>query len=67
MIRLPYFCYRVPRTIGEAAKILAGEGPDAMLIAGGTGFGAMAAVWIGARRLFDERERLRLDRLRAKR
>jgi putative ABC transport system permease protein len=38
-----------------------------LLIAGGTGFGAMAAVWIGARRLFDERERLRLDRLRDKR
>jgi 4-hydroxybenzoyl-CoA reductase subunit beta len=36
MIRLPYFRYRAPRTIGEAAKILAGEGPDAMLIAGGT-------------------------------
>ena len=34
------------------------------LIAAGTGFGAMAAVWIGARRLFDDRERLRLDRLR---
>jgi 4-hydroxybenzoyl-CoA reductase subunit beta len=36
VIRLPYFRYRVPRTIGEAAKILAGEGPDAMPIAGGT-------------------------------
>jgi 4-hydroxybenzoyl-CoA reductase subunit beta len=36
MMRLPYFRYRVPRTIGEAARILAGEGPDAMLIAGGT-------------------------------
>jgi putative ABC transport system permease protein len=35
------------------------------LIAAGTGFGAMAAVWIGSRRLFDERERLRLDRLHA--
>jgi putative ABC transport system permease protein len=35
-----------------------------LLIAAGTGFGATAAVWIGARRLFDERERLRLDRLR---
>lgn len=35
------------------------------LIAAGTGFGAMAAVWIGSRRLFDERERLRLDRLNA--
>lgn len=34
------------------------------LITGGTGFGAMAAVWMGSRRLFDERERLRLDRLR---
>jgi len=33
------------------------------LIAAGTGFGALAAVWIGSRRLFDERERLRLDRL----
>jgi len=35
------------------------------LIAAGTGFGAMAAVWIGSKRLFDERERLRLDRLRS--
>ncbi len=33
------------------------------LIAGGTGFGTMFAVWMGARRLFDERQRLRLDRL----
>ncbi len=35
-----------------------------LLIASGTGFGASAAVWIGSRRLFDERERLRLDRLK---
>jgi putative ABC transport system permease protein len=35
-----------------------------LLISAGTGFGATAAVWIGSRRLFDERERLRLDRLR---
>jgi len=35
-----------------------------LLIAAGTGFGASAASWIGSRRLFDERERLRLDRLR---
>ncbi len=35
-----------------------------LLIAAGTGFGASAAVWIGSRRLFDERERLRLDRLK---
>ena len=33
------------------------------LIAAGTGFGTLGAVWLGARRLFDERERLRLDRL----
>lgn len=30
-----------------------------------TGFGAIGAVWMGARRLFDERHRLRLDRLRS--
>ena len=34
------------------------------LIAGGTGLGTMTAVWIGSRRLFDKRDRLRLDRLR---
>ena len=34
------------------------------LISGGTGIGSVAAVWLGSRRLFDERERLRLDRLR---
>ncbi len=33
------------------------------LIAGGTGLGTIAAVTLGARRLFDERHRLRLDRL----
>jgi putative ABC transport system permease protein len=37
------------------------------LIAGGTGFGTLLAVWFAARRLFDERERLRLDRLAAAR
>jgi len=36
MMRLPWFDFRAPRTIAEAAKILAGEGPQAMLIAGGT-------------------------------
>jgi 4-hydroxybenzoyl-CoA reductase subunit beta len=36
MLRLPWFEYRAPRSLGEAAKILAGEGPAAMLIAGGT-------------------------------
>ncbi|MCG6885874.1 MAG: iron export ABC transporter permease subunit FetB [Proteobacteria bacterium] len=33
------------------------------MISAGTGFATMAASWIGARRLFDERCRLRLDRL----
>jgi len=35
-MRLPWFEYRAPRSVAEAAKILAGEGPSAMLIAGGT-------------------------------
>jgi len=34
------------------------------LIAAGTGFGTVGAVWAGSWRLFDERQRLRLDRLR---
>jgi putative ABC transport system permease protein len=34
------------------------------LIASGTGFGTMAAVRLGAHRLFDDRHRLRLDRLK---
>lgn len=33
------------------------------LIAGGTGLGVMAALYLTARRLFDDRHRLRLDRL----
>ncbi len=36
------------------------------LITAGTGFGTMAAVWMSSRRLFDERQRLRLDHLRVK-
>jgi len=36
MLRLPWFDYRAPRSVVEAAKILAGEGPAAMLVAGGT-------------------------------
>jgi putative ABC transport system permease protein len=53
-------------------QILAGSSPlDAVmyqilimfLIAGGTGFGTVLAVATAARRLFDERHRLRLDRL----
>lgn len=34
------------------------------IIAAGTGFGTIAAIWMGSRRLFDDRQRLRLDRLR---
>jgi 4-hydroxybenzoyl-CoA reductase subunit beta len=36
MMRLPWFAFRSPASIGEAARILAAEGPQAMLIAGGT-------------------------------
>lgn len=35
------------------------------MIAGGTGFGSMAAILLGSRRLFDRRQRLRLERLRS--
>ena len=54
-------------------QILAGNPPTEavkyqilimFLIASGTGFGVVTAVSVGSRRLFDERERLRLDRLR---
>jgi len=54
-------------------QILAGNAPTTavkyqilimFLIAAGTGFGSMLAVRIASRRLFDHRERLRLDRLR---
>ena len=33
-------------------------------ISAGTGFGALIAIWSASRRLFDDRQRLRLDRLR---
>ena len=36
MMRLPWFEYRAPRSLAEAARVLAGEGPGAKLIAGGT-------------------------------
>jgi len=37
MMRLPLFRYHAPRTVKEAAKLLAGEAPgEAMLLAGGT-------------------------------
>jgi len=35
-MRLPLFEFRVPRTLKEAARILHGEGPSAMPLAGGT-------------------------------
>jgi 4-hydroxybenzoyl-CoA reductase subunit beta len=36
MMRLPWFEYHAPETLAEAAQILAGEGANAALIAGGT-------------------------------
>ncbi|NOX07997.1 MAG: iron export ABC transporter permease subunit FetB [Gammaproteobacteria bacterium] len=54
-------------------QILAGAAPEdavryqiliMFLIASGTGMGTMTAVWFSSRRLFDERQRLRLDRLK---
>lgn len=36
MMRLPWFDYRAPRSVAEAARILEAEGPQAMLLAGGT-------------------------------
>jgi 4-hydroxybenzoyl-CoA reductase subunit beta len=36
MMRLPWFDYRAPHSVAEAARILEGEGPRAMLLAGGT-------------------------------
>ncbi len=36
MMRLPLFEFRSPRTIAEAARILDGEGKNAMALAGGT-------------------------------
>jgi hypothetical protein len=36
MMRLPWFRHHAPGTLSEAARILADEGPNSMLIAGGT-------------------------------
>ena len=36
MMRLPWFQYRAPTSVAEAARMLADEGPRGMLIAGGT-------------------------------
>ncbi len=36
MLRLPPFQYKAPRTIDEATQMLAQEGEQAMLVAGGT-------------------------------
>jgi 4-hydroxybenzoyl-CoA reductase subunit beta len=36
MMRLPWFGLRAPKSVSEAAAILSGEGPRAMLLAGGT-------------------------------
>jgi putative ABC transport system permease protein len=54
-------------------QILAGNLPvDAVkyqimimfMVSAGTGFGTLAAVWMTSHRLFDDRDRLRLDRLK---
>ena len=54
-------------------QVLAGNSPMTaasyqmlimFMIAAGTGFAAVLASWLGARGLFDERQRLRLERLR---
>jgi 4-hydroxybenzoyl-CoA reductase subunit beta len=36
MMRLPWFDYRAVTTAEEASRVLAGEGPQAMIVAGGT-------------------------------
>src|SRR5574342_117832 len=36
MMRLPYFAFHAPRSVGEAAALLASHEGDAMLVAGGT-------------------------------
>src|SRR6202166_1622441 len=36
MMRLPLFAFHAPHTLDEAARILHGEGPSAMPLAGGT-------------------------------
>jgi 4-hydroxybenzoyl-CoA reductase subunit beta len=36
VIRLPPFTYLAPRTVADAARLLAEHGPEAMLVAGGT-------------------------------
>lgn len=55
-------------------QILAGNLPvDAVkyqimimfMVSAGTGFGTLAAVWLTSHRLFDDRDRLRLDRLKS--
>jgi len=35
-MRLPKFCYRTPRTIAEAVKIIGDTGPESQFVAGGT-------------------------------
>ncbi len=54
-------------------QILAGNLPlDAVMyqimimfmVSAGTGFGTLAAVWMTSHRIFDDRDRLRLDRLK---
>ena len=36
MMRLPPFTYLAPVSVGDAVKLIADHGPEAMLVAGGT-------------------------------
>ena len=36
MLRLPFFTYLQPRSLGDALRMKADAGPDAMFVAGGT-------------------------------
>ena len=63
MMRLPRFTYHSPRSVREAADLLAGSRGDAMLIAGGTDLlpnmkrrQQMPASLIGLRRIADLRQ-----------
>jgi len=59
MMRLPPFTYLAPRSVAEAARMLAEHGPEAMLVAGGTDLYANMK-----RRQFEPKVLVGLSRLR---
>ena len=72
-IFLSAFPYNVPRTENLTGQILAGLDPlEAVkyqillmfLLSGGSGLSALATSYMAAWRLTDDRQRLRLDRLK---